>query len=189
MSRIGLMGGTFDPPHVGHLLIAEQAREQLDLDEVWFMPAAIPPHKNGVSAADDRIEMTRRAIEGNDSFRLELIEFERDEPSYSVETLKRLKEREPGHEFVFLLGADSLDSLERWYDYDTLVTLVTFGAVTRPGSRYRIPKRAKVEMIDMPELEISSTDLRERVKRGRSVRYLVPRSVELWIKEQRLYEL
>ncbi|WP_047373757.1 nicotinate-nucleotide adenylyltransferase [Exiguobacterium sp. ZOR0005] len=189
MSRIGLMGGTFDPPHLGHLLIAEQAREQLDLDEIWFLPAAIPPHKSGFSPADDRIEMTRRAIADNPAFKLSMIEFEREEPSYTVETMKRLRERYPDDTFFFLIGADSLEALEKWYDYETLIQLVTFGAVARPGSRYRLPKRADVRTIDMPQLEISSTDIRERAKRNRSVAYLVPADVETYIKEHGLYDV
>ncbi|MDX5324352.1 MAG: nicotinate-nucleotide adenylyltransferase [Exiguobacterium sp.] len=189
MSRIGLMGGTFDPPHLGHLLIAEQAREQLELDEVWFLPAAIPPHKSGFSQAEDRIEMTRRAIASNAAFKLNLIEFERTEPSYTVETMRRLRDLYPDDTFFFLIGADSLESLEKWYDYETLVTLVTFGAVARPGSRYRIPKRADVRTIDMPQLEISSTDIRERAKRNRSIAYLVPSEVETYIKEHGLYDV
>lgn len=189
MSRIGLMGGTFDPPHLGHLLIAEQAREQLELDEVWFLPAAIPPHKAGFSRADDRIEMTRRAISGHPDFKLNLIEFERAEPSYTVETMKRLREQYPADTFFFLIGADSLDALEKWHDYETLTTLVTFGAVARPGSRYRIPSRADVRTIDMPQLEISSTDIRERAKRNKSIAYLVPCEVETYIKEHDLYDV
>lgn len=189
MSRIGLMGGTFDPPHVGHLLIAEQAREQLGLDKVWFLPAAIPPHKSGFSPANDRIEMTRRAIGNHPQFELQLIEFERAEPSYTVETMKRLRVQYPNDSFYFLIGADSLDALEQWYEYDTLITLVTFGAVARPGSRYRIPERADVRTIDMPQLEISSTDIRERVKRNKSIKYLVPSDVETYIKEHNLYDV
>jgi len=189
MSRIGLMGGTFDPPHLGHLLIAEQAREQLELDEIWFLPAAIPPHKAGFSDATHRIEMTRLAIEDDAAFRLDLIEFERDEPSYTVETMRRLRERYPDHTFFFLIGADSLDALERWADYETLVRLVTFGAVARPGSRYRIPPDADVRTIDMPQLEISSTDLRERVKRRKSIKYLVPAAVDTYVKEHGLYDV
>lgn len=189
MSRIGLMGGTFDPPHLGHLLIAEQAREQLELDEVWFLPAAIPPHKSGFSPAEHRIEMTRRAIADKPGFKLDLVEFERDEPSYTVETMKSLKERYPNDTFYFLIGADSLEALESWYDYETLIRLVTFGAVARPGSRYRIPQRADVQTIDMPQLEISSTDIRERAKRGKSISYLVPPSVEMYIKEYELYDV
>lgn len=189
MSRIGLMGGTFDPPHLGHLLIAEQAREQLDLDEVWFLPAAIPPHKAGFSPAEHRIEMTRLAISKQPEFKLNLIEFERSEPSYTVETMKRLLERYPEDTFIFLVGADSLDSLESWYDYETLVRLVTFGAVARPGSRYRIPELADVRTIDLPQLEISSTDIRERAKRGRSIKYLVPTEVETYVKEHELYDV
>ena len=103
MSRIGLMGGTFDPPHLGHLLIAEQAREQLELDEVWFLPAAIPPHKAGFSPAKDRIEMTRRAIADHPAFKLNLIEFERDEPSYTVETMRRLRDVYPDDTFYLSL--------------------------------------------------------------------------------------
>ncbi|MCT4775880.1 MULTISPECIES: nicotinate-nucleotide adenylyltransferase [Exiguobacterium] len=189
MSRIGLMGGTFDPPHLGHLLIAEQAREQLELDEVWFLPAAIPPHKAGFSPAKDRIEMTRRAIVDQPAFKLNLIEFERDEPSYTVETMRRLRDLYPNDTFFFLIGADSLVSLEKWYDYETLVTLVTFGAVARPGSRYRIPKQADVRTIDMPQLEISSTDIRERARRDKSIKYLVPLDVETYIKERDLYDV
>lgn len=189
MSRIGLMGGTFDPPHLGHLLIAEQAREQLELDEVWFLPAAIPPHKAGFSLAEHRIEMTRLAISRQSDFKLSLLEFERSEPSYTVETMKRLREAYPDDTFYFLVGADSLESLETWYDYDTLVELVTFGAVARPGSRYLIPEKADVRTIDMPQLEISSTDIRERAKRGKSIKYLVPTEVEAYVKEHELYDV
>ena len=189
MSRIGLMGGTFDPPHLGHLLIAEQAREQLELDEVWFLPAAIPPHKVGFSSADHRIEMTRRAIQGQSDFKLNLIEFERSEPSYTVETMKRLIEQHPDDTFYFLIGADSLVSLESWHDYETLIRLVAFGAVARPGTRYLIPEKADVRPIDMPQLEISSTDIRERAKRGKSIKYLVPALVETYVKEHKLYDV
>jgi len=103
--------------------------------------------------------------------------------------MRRLRDLYPDDTFFFLIGADSLESLEKWYDYETLVTLVTFGAVARPGSRYRIPKRADVRTIDMPQLEISSTDIRERAKRNRSIAYLVPSEVETYIKEHGLYDV
>lgn len=186
--RVGLLGGTFDPPHLGHLLIAEQSREQLGLDEVWFLPAPNPPHKDGIATSpEQRLRLVEAAIADHESFRISRIEFERDEKSYTVDTMKELKRRYPGHEFFFLLGADSLSSLDAWHDPEELYRLVRFGAVARPGSRYLIPEGARVTAVDMPQLELSSTDIRKRIERGRSIRYMVPEAVRRLIEEWRLY--
>lgn len=186
--KIGLMGGTFDPPHIGHLLIAEQAQEQLELDGVWFVPANVPPHKQRtVTDATKRLRLVEEAIALNPAFSVSAIEFEREEPSYTYDTIRALKHRYPEHEFLFLIGADSLVSLDTWYQAEQLYEEVVFGAVARPGSRYLIPRGAHVKAVDMPLLEISSTDIRQRVACGRSIRYLVPEAVRQRIEEWNLY--
>ncbi|OAN16163.1 nicotinate-nucleotide adenylyltransferase [Exiguobacterium undae] len=186
--KIGLMGGTFDPPHIGHLLIAEQAKEQLQLDAVWFLPAKLPPHKQSTgTSADKRLQLVEAAIQCNEAFSVSDIEFERETKSYTYDTIRELKDRYPEHDFFFLIGADSLVSLGTWYRADDLYQEVRFGAVARPGSRYLIPEGAQVTAVDMPLLEVSSTDIRQRVARGRSIRYLVPEPVRQLIKEWKLY--
>ena len=186
--KIGLMGGTFDPPHIGHLLIAEQAKEQLRLDAVWFLPANVPPHKAAnVTSAAQRLQLVEAAVQANDAFSVSTIEFERQEKSYTLETVLELKKRYPTDEFVFLLGADSLASLETWYQAERLFKAIQFGAVARPGSRYLIPSGAQVTAVDLPLLEVSSTDIRKRVARGKSIRYFVPETVRQLIEEWGLY--
>ncbi|MDW2886295.1 nicotinate-nucleotide adenylyltransferase [Exiguobacterium artemiae] len=186
--KIGLMGGTFDPPHIGHLLIAEQAKEQLQLDAVWFLPAKLPPHKQStVTSAAKRLQLVREAVRDNTEFSVSEIEFERETKSYTFDTIQELKRRYPEHAFFFLIGADSLVSLGTWHRSEELYKEIEFGAVARPGSRYLIPEGARVTAVDMPLLEVSSTDIRQRVARGRSIRYLVPEPVRQLIEEWKLY--
>ncbi|MCT8139647.1 nicotinate-nucleotide adenylyltransferase [Anaerobacillus sp. CMMVII] len=189
MKKIGLLGGTFDPPHLGHLLIAEQAREACSLDEVWFLPTRLPPHKtsSNLCSDEDRIEMVRRAIGSNPFFALSLIEFERTGPSYTIDTIKKLRVRYPGYHFSFIIGGDMVNYLPKWKSIDELLALVTFIGMQRPGYSVKSDYNEKVVLVDAPQLEISSSEIRERLLNNRSVRYLLPEAVFDYIKERDLY--
>lgn len=189
MRKIGIMGGTFDPPHFGHLLIAERAREACQLDEVWFMPTKTPPHKTGSNLCNDeqRIEMVKLAIETNPNYKLSLAEFERIGPSYTIDTIKQLKADYPEADFYFIIGGDMIEYLPKWKDIDELLTLITFVGVKRPGHNWTFIYSDKVEIIDAPQLEISSSEIRERSQKQRSIRYLLPEAVIEFIKEQGIY--
>jgi nicotinate-nucleotide adenylyltransferase len=198
--RIGIYGGTFDPVHVGHLILAEQAREQGRLDEVWFVPAAQQPLRtNAVTPFRQRVEMLELAVAGNAAFRIDTIEGERPGPSYTADTLAELKCRHPQHELLFLLGGDSLESLPQWREPQRIVALAGLLVMARAGVpllgaeevRRRLDLPADVplslEVIDAPLIEVASSDLRRRVAAGRSVRYEVPRAVEAYVAEKGLY--
>jgi nicotinate-nucleotide adenylyltransferase len=190
--RIGLMGGTFDPPHVAHLAAAAAARADLGLDEVWFVPAGQPPHKRGrrLSPARTRLALLRRALAGLPGFRVLALELERGGPSYTVDTLERLHRRHPGHEWWLVVGADMLADLPNWRDPQRVLALARVAAVPRPGAPVRTPRgldAARVRVVDAPALPVSSTDLRSRVARGASIRFLVPEAVERYVRRQGLY--
>ncbi|OIJ16180.1 nicotinic acid mononucleotide adenylyltransferase [Anaerobacillus arseniciselenatis] len=189
MRKIGLLGGTFDPPHFGHLLIAEQALEACQLDEVWFMPTKIPPHKKGsnLCSDEDRIEMVKKAINDHPFFKLSLIEFERNGPSYTIETMKELTAMYKENDFYFIIGGDMIEYLPKWKEIDELLNLVTFVGVKRPGFISTSIYSDNLVLINVPQLEISSRDIRERLKQGRSIRYLLPDHVLAYIKERQLY--
>lgn len=197
-ARLGVMGGTFDPIHIGHLVIAEEARVRLSLDEVLFMPARVSPFKLGNTCAtgDDRYHMVRLAIADNPSFRVSRMELDRQGPSYTVDTLKALREAYGSQvEPYFILGMDSLETLPHWRRPNDIIRLARLVVVTRPGFAVdwralegAIPGlRRATEMIDTVRLDISSTELRERVREGMPIRYLVPAPVEAYIREHRLY--
>jgi nicotinate-nucleotide adenylyltransferase len=191
MKKIGLMGGTFDPPHQMHLLIAQEALESCSLDEIWFLPTYDPPHIQGKVAqtsADDRAEMVRRAISGNDRFRISLVEIERGGKSYTVETVRELIKRFPDHQFYFILGADMVDDLPNWHGIEELRRMTSFIAFRRPGFPAGNPAHAKVTYIDMPLSDISSSLIRDRLREGRSCRYFMPDAVIDYIKGRHLYE-
>jgi nicotinate-nucleotide adenylyltransferase len=199
MVKIGVMGGTFDPVHNGHITIANEARQKLDLNYVIFIPAGQPWLKaqQRVSAAADRFEMVRLAIEPYPYFKVSKIEVERMSPSYTVETLEVLKSKEgEGNQLFFLMGWDSLTQLPRWHDVTRIVGLCEIAAVPRPG--YPIPDLKDLDreipgisrhiiLLDSPLVEISATDIRERVAQGRSISSLVPEAVERYISEKGLY--
>jgi len=192
--RVGLMGGTFDPIHLGHLVAAERAREALSLDEVRFMPTFRPPHKPAPpnAAPEHRRAMIELAIHGHPAFRLEPIELERGGVSYAVDTAAALKAREPDSELFWIIGGDMVLYLPNWHDIETIARQVTFLGLTRPGfpvDRDAIPPflRERVVLADMPALDISSTDIRERRSRGQSIRYVVPDPVRRYIEERGLY--
>ena len=200
--RIGIFGGTFDPVHLGHLLIAEQAREQAQLEQVWFVPSARPPHKleQPITSFDHRADMLRLAIAGRTNFRVEPIEKDRPGPSFTADTLANQHRLYPGDEFFLILGADCLPDLVKWYEPLRILELATLLVVARPGwtvwsaeqlgESLAISELAKVRLqqISIPLIEISSRDLRHRSAEGRSLLYMVPRAVEVYIREKKIYK-
>ncbi|WP_376794976.1 nicotinate-nucleotide adenylyltransferase [Thermogemmatispora sp.] len=200
--RVGLLGGTFDPIHYGHLVIAEEVRAALALAEVVFIPTGQPPHKPGrlVTPAEHRLAMLRLAIASNPAFSLCEIEIERPGPSYTVETLRLLRERwGPATYLAFILGADSLAEFTSWYDAaGVLAQLDCLVAVGRPGYQppegliaaleNRLPGiRDRLRVVSAPYLSISASDLRRRVAEGRPIKYQTPESVEAYIAQHQLY--
>jgi nicotinate-nucleotide adenylyltransferase len=195
---IGIMGGTFDPIHVGHLAVAEEAREALGLERVLFVPAGQPPHKlpGSVSAARDRVAMVELAIADNPAFELSTIELEREGPSFTVDTVEALAVAHPGTTLHLILSAETFAELPSWHEPDGLFEVARMAVVPREG--YPAPDPAwvgrafpgredRVDYLGGPRLGLSSTALRTRVAAGRSIRYLVPPAVEAYIVEHQLY--
>ncbi|MGG3469349.1 nicotinate-nucleotide adenylyltransferase [Neobacillus pocheonensis] len=187
MKKVGILGGTFDPPHYGHLLIANEVLSALQLDEIWFMPNQEPPHKKKSDEVknEDRLQMLQLALENNQSFVIQTIELERKGPSYTVETMKMINDQFPDHQFFFIIGADMIEYLPKWHKIDELVKLVQFVGVDRP--HYSHQTDYPVLYVDVPTMEISSSMIRERVKSGKTIRYLLPDAVILYIEEKSLY--
>ena len=202
--KLGVMGGTFDPVHIGHLVMVEEAMSQFGLDHVVFIPSARPPHKPVVESSPpvERLRMVRFAIEGNENLSVSDMEIEREGLSYTVDTLHELH-RIHGEDtrLYFVIGADALLEILTWKEPAELLAQSKFIAATRPGysleniyqalpeldSRGRLPEKNVLEM-RIPALDISSTDIRERVAGGRSFRYLVPESVWSYIIDKGLYK-
>jgi nicotinate-nucleotide adenylyltransferase len=194
--RLGLMGGTFDPPHYGHLVIAEEARLVFGLDRVDFVTSADPPHKQGreISPAEHRYAMTLLSVATNPHFRVSRREIERSGPSYSVDTLQEYRSECPGAELFFITGADAILEILTWHRADEAVRLCTFIAATRPGYDLARMERvlpasylSRIHTVSVPGIEISSTDIRERLRQGKSIRYLVAEPVEQYIATYGLY--
>jgi nicotinate-nucleotide adenylyltransferase len=199
--RLGLFGGTFDPVHYGHLLLAECCREQARLDEVWFLPAAVPPHKQNLelTPARERIEMLELAIGGHEPFSVCKLEVERGGVSYTVDTLQQLHEAEPARELFFLLGADMLHDLPNWREPARVCELALPLVVRRPGSPtpdfaclFPFMSAERLELcrssqVTMPQVDLSSSEIRHRVAEGRSIRFQTPRAVEKYVESHRLY--
>ncbi len=197
--RIGILGGTFDPPHIGHLIIAEEAREKLGLDRVIFIPAPQPPHKldEPVTPLQDRVAMLRLSLRNNPYFSLSLVEAERPGPSYTVDTLRVLRaEYPPEAELFFIMGMDSLVQLPTWHEPRELIALCMLAVLRRPGYAAdllaldrQIPGIAsRVVFIPAPEIDLSSSELQAQVRAGESIRYLVPDGVAEYIAEHKLYQ-
>jgi nicotinate-nucleotide adenylyltransferase len=196
--RLGLLGGTFDPPHYGHLVAAQEAAYQLNLGRVLFLPARQNPLKRGeeVSSADDRCHMVELAIAGNPMFELSRADLDRPSPSYTVDLLRGLRATWPRAELFFLVGADIVPELPRWHAPSELLELATLVAINRPGAP--VPSVAALEqalpaatgrvvLLEVPGMAISATELRARVQLGRPIRYLAPPAVETYIREHGLY--
>jgi nicotinate-nucleotide adenylyltransferase len=194
--RLGLFGGTFDPIHLGHLIVAEQCREACGLDRVWFVVAGAPPHKLGErTAVAHRLEMARIAVAGHPAFEVSEIETSRPGPHYSVETLEAVHVARPGDDLFFLIGADSLADLPHWRQPERIARLATLVVVNRPGIDPAAtaawpdlgPDARPMLSVTIPPIGIASHDLRRRLAEGRSIRYLVPRGVEAYVEAQGLY--
>ncbi|MEO8497072.1 MAG: nicotinate-nucleotide adenylyltransferase [Planctomycetota bacterium] len=199
--KLGIFGGSFDPIHYGHLLLAETCREQCRLDRVLLVPAAVPPHKQSreMTAGRDRIEMVRLAIGGHEHLAVSTIEIDRGGVSYTVDTLAALAEQQPGSSLFFLMGADSLKDLPTWREPRRLCELAVPLVVRRAGlpepdfsliSHLVTPARLdeiRAHQVEMPIIELSSTEIRQRVASGLSIRYRTPRAVEKFIETQALY--
>lgn len=185
---IGLFGGSFDPVHHGHLIVAQVAREALRLDGIRFVPASEQPFKQGRhhSSADHRAAMLNLALAGSPGFELERLELDRSGPSYTVNTLRELGLREPREELVLLLGADAAADLSAWREADRIPELARVVVFARPGSA--VPASPAIsEVIAVPAIDISATEIRRRVSRRQPIRYWVPDSVGEYISRHRLY--
>ena len=199
--RRGIFGGSFDPVHYGHLILAETCREALELDQVCFVPAATSPLKpqGPVASGNDRLEMLQLAIGGSPNFTVEPHEIERGGVSYTIDTVTHLKRQYPEVQWVFLLGADALHELDRWQRPDALLQLVELGVVNRSGhpaidlevaSKLLPPGQRdalRASEVQIPAIEISSSELRQRIADGRSIRFRTPRAVEAYIATHQLY--
>jgi nicotinate-nucleotide adenylyltransferase len=200
--RVGILGGTFDPIHYGHLVVAEEVRELLSLDRVVFIPAARPPHKRGVamSPIQDRAAMVGLAIAGNSTFSMSHIEMDREGPSYTVDTLAlfaaEAARRRVACELFFILSAEALAGLSTWHDPERVLELAHLVVVPRPGSPVPTPaeigarfgdEAGRVLTVDTLPLAHSASDIRRRASAGRTIRYLVPPAVEAYICDHHLY--
>jgi nicotinate-nucleotide adenylyltransferase len=189
--KLGLLGGMFDPIHIGHLRAAEIVREALDLDEVVFVPAGMPPHRGQPAAAGiDRYAMVALATADESAFRPSDVELVREGPSYTVETVALLRRQRPEAEVVLIVGSDNLPMIAEWREPERLLELCTVAVVERPGSAPvaagKLPA-ARLHRVEGTALPIASRDLRERIRAGRSVRHLVPHGVADYIEKRGLY--
>ena len=197
MGHIGILGGTFNPPHIGHLVMAQEALDQLDLDRVVFMPVAVPPHKE---AQDDigaaaRVELCELAVEDEERLAVSTLEVDRGGASYTVDTLRVLHDLEPEHELIFIVGGDMAQSLPSWREPEAILGLARLAVAEREGVRREdIARRLdplhsgdQVVFFDMPRIDVSSSAIRRRVAEGRPIRYLVPDRIAAAIAERGLY--
>ena len=196
--RIGIFGGTFDPPHLGHLILAEEAYYQLELDLVLWVPTSNPPHKprNNITDIHQRLVLVETAIHDNSHFEISKIEVNRSPPQYAVDTIQRLKNMKPVDEFIYLMGADSLVNLHTWYKPDQFVQLCDgLGIMRRPDTNIILDDiethlpgiRLKIKFINTPLIEISGSLIRGKIKKGHAYRYYLPEKVSFIIEKQKLY--
>ena len=200
--RLGIFGGTFDPVHFGHLALAEECLAAANLDELWLVPAASPPHKGGkkLSRFDQRKEMLELAIAGNEKFKVEPMEADRPGPSFTIDTLLEIHKRKPDDELFLIIGGDSALEFSTWKDPDKIASLATLVVRIRPGfimptEQEFISQLGKelgvvpkvIFVAGPPFLDVSSSLLKERVSNNKSIRYLLPRAVEVYIQQKKLY--
>ncbi|MFA6807907.1 MAG: nicotinate-nucleotide adenylyltransferase [Eubacteriales bacterium] len=197
--RLGIMGGTFDPIHYGHMVAAEMARTAFNLDYVLFIPTGTPPHKvdHQVTEACYRYKMVDLSIRDNAFFKLSSLEIDRDGPSYTIDTLKILQNKFPKQEIFFITGTDALKELVSWREPENIIRFAKVIGASRPGydaseflekifKEYPVTKE-RISELEVPALAISSTDIRRRVRTGKSIRYLLPEEVRLYIEKNNLY--
>jgi nicotinate-nucleotide adenylyltransferase len=197
VARLGLLGGTFNPPHIAHLVCAQEAWEQLSLDRVLFVPVFEPPHKEVEAdpGVEHRIELCRRAVGADPRFDVSRIEADVPGRSYTVDTLRRLNESSPEDDLTFIVGGDMAQALPTWHEPEAVLSLATLGVAEREGVRRNdITERLsclagadRIRFFDMPRLDISSSMIRRRIALGRPIRYLVPEGVASYIAEEGLY--
>lgn len=195
--KLGLLGGTFNPPHVGHLVCAQEAIAQLGLDEVAFVPVNQPPHKEivGDPGVEVRVELTRRAVAGDSRFWVSRVDADVPGRSYTLDTLQRLHESSPADELTFIMGGDMAYSLPTWHEPEAVLSLATLGVAEREDIRRAhivqhlagLTGADQIRFFDMPRLDISSSAIRQRVAEGRPIRYLVPDPVAEFIAAEGLY--
>ncbi len=189
--RVGVLGGTFDPIHQGHLLLARAAQKQFSLDKVLFIPALIPPHKThkrDMAPAPYRYRMVELALKGQNAFEISHEEFDRPEVSYTVDTLKALHQKYPGSQFYLIVGADAISEIQSWKDPEEIRKLAVIAAAKRPG--YSMPRREAVnfEPIEMQESELSSSEIREKLSHGELLgAEFLPEEVESYVRKMNLY--
>jgi len=197
MRQLGILGGTFNPPHLGHLVMAQEALDQLGLDRVVLMPVSRPPHKE---AADDpgpeaRLELCRLAVAGDERLAVSALEIERGGASYTADTLRELHARQPEQELTFIVGGDMAHSLPAWREPEAVLSLARLAVAEREGVRREdiatrlseLHRGDRVVFFDMPRIDVSSSSIRRRVAEGRPVRYLVPDAVADAISDHHLY--
>ena len=189
MKRIGILGGTFNPIHIGHLTIAEMVHEQLKLDKIIFVPSNLPPHKNSknVASAKDRYHMVCLGVRGNPRFEVSDYEIKKRGKSYSIETVSCFRDRYPaGTKLFFIIGSDLLPTLRTWKRINEILKIVSFVSVNRPGFKGKKSK-VKLRSITVPGLQTSSSYVRKRITSGKTVKYLVPDNVLRYIEQKKLY--
>lgn len=198
--QIGILGGTFDPIHLGHLILADQVREAAGLERIWFVPSYQPPHKDrdDITAFPHRVAMVQRAIADHAAFHVDTIELYLPPPSYTAHTLAALRQRHPDTTFHLIVGADCLPDLPKWYEPRRILEQAELLAVPRPGtplwSREQLAEAlslpvdaVRLRFVECPLMEIASRDLRARIAAGRSVRYLIPDAVQAYIRKYQIY--
>lgn len=186
MKRVGLFGGTFDPPHIGHLIIASEVQHTLQLDEVWFIPTYSPPHKEDAqSTVYDRLTMLKNMIDNEPGLHISKIEIERKGLSYTIDTINALQDMYKHTKFHFIIGADMVASLHKWKSIDSLIKKIDFVGVSRKG--FELSSKYPIITVPIPLIEISSTNIRRRIKHNLPFKYFVHTKVYNYIKEQRLY--
>lgn len=186
--KVGILGGTFNPPHMGHLIMAEQVKDQLDLDKIFFMPTAEPPHSSMVKktiSSEKRVQMLELATQDNEDFMVEHYEVSRGGKNYTYDTMKALIELYPTIDFYFIIGADMIVDLPTWYRIDELVELVQIVGVNRPG--YTTETDYPIIIVDIPTIDLSSSIIRQKVTMDCSIKYLVPEEVRHYIDLEGLY--
>jgi len=198
--RLGVFGGTFDPIHLGHLVLAEWCREECRLDAVAFLPAGLPPHKRHllISSADDRARMLELALADQPAFYVDRRELGRTDPCFTVDTLTELKREDPDRSLVFLMGADSLADFPDWREPGRILELAEVAAVGRTGTPAVNMQRfrdlwgdalvQRIRRVEIPRFDVSSREIRTRVKQRKSIRFMTPRAVEVFIESQKLYQ-
>lgn len=191
MKKIGLLGGTFDPIHIGHLLMARTAQEEMGFDKVIFIPSCVPPHKRSSTlfGVEDRIAMVRLAVAYNSSFEVSDFEVRKGGRSYSVDTVRHFREDYgSGVKLYFIVGGDAINQIHTWKDIEEIKKMCAFVSVNRPGFP-RLLSRLRYHTITMHGIDISSTEIRKRIQQGKSIQYLVPESVLGYIREHRLAKI